>query len=84
MNKEVCKKCVNEAARLFTLRFPWDPLDDENWEVDSEVPCPMYNGVNISVTPEPPVRCPHTLEHGMADALESEKLNAIKTGVQKV
>ena len=57
MNKEICKKCINE-----TSLNKWCSTD-ESWWKKGMIDCPFDTTDQLLIKDDPPERCRYVLEH---------------------
>ena len=56
LNKEICKKCINNKGRIYC----WDSSDDAQWDLGF-IYC--INHGNYCVIDDPHKECKYALEH---------------------
>jgi hypothetical protein len=68
LNKEVCKKCVNETRLTNFGPAKWDNYDEKIWKKDGLVVCPNTRVVHTEKAP-PCWCCERRFEHAVYECM---------------
>ena len=73
LSKDVCRKCINSAARDGLRVSSWGLMDDKRWE-HGEVLCEDFWQSKRSIQEPPPEWCPYIVEHVVSQDVEQGNL----------
>ena len=71
LDKEICRRCINEWAKNENSNLCWSDGDDLMWE-NEEVSCPYMEDKDFISSDDAHNDCPYLLEHLLITQGESQ------------